>query len=146
MMDKIQLESISEKYPILFYDGVCNLCNDSVQFIIKNDHKDLFRFAPLQFLGTDFIREIIPDKNIPDSVILLYQHQYYSFSDAVLKSLGLLGGIYKTGLLFYVIPKSLRDWVYRKIAANRYRWFGKKDICEIPDGPWQHRFLNFENN
>jgi predicted DCC family thiol-disulfide oxidoreductase YuxK len=128
---------------IILFDGVCNLCDAAVQFIIKHDKKDIFRFVALQSdLGREIVKHIgIDTKNI-DSIIL-YQPgiAYYYKSEAVLEIAKSLGGIFYLGTLFSIFPTSLNNNVYDYIAKNRYKWYGKKESCLIPTKELQAKFL-----
>jgi predicted DCC family thiol-disulfide oxidoreductase YuxK len=134
---------LSATYPVLYFDGVCNLCNSTVQFIIKHDKRKQFRFAPLQSVpGKAVLQQIGGDAQ--DSVILQYNRKYYSKSDAVLQVMKLLGGVWKTSLIGYLLPRFFRNMVYDWIAKNRYRWFGRQDECMIPTAELRSRFLDYE--
>lgn len=128
--------------PIILFDGVCNLCNSSVQFIIKRDSKKIFMFSSLQ---SDAGQDILLQNNLGNldfsSIILLEDGIIYDKSTAILKITRRLSGIYKMGYLFIIIPKFIRDFVYNKISKNRYKWFGKKDSCMIPTEELKLRFL-----
>ena len=130
-------------YPVLFFDDVCNLCDSSVQFIIKHDKKKQFMFAPLQSpLGLLAQKEAYgPGREIA-SVILLYNNTYYTRSAAALHTLRLLGGAWAVLYAAIIIPSFIRDAVYNFIARNRYKWFGKKNTCMIPSPGLKARFLN----
>ena len=101
---------------ILYYDGLCVLCNKSIRFIINRDRKNQFKIGLLDAYKSE-------DKQ--DSVILVHKGNKYHYSTAVIKSLILIGGIYKLAALLFIFPKSLRDFVYKIIAKNRYKWFGR---------------------
>jgi predicted DCC family thiol-disulfide oxidoreductase YuxK len=134
---------IPKNKKIILFDGVCNLCDSAVQFIIKHDKKDIFRFVALQsHLGQEIIKHIgIDTKNI-DSIIL-YQPgiAYYYKSEAVLEIAKSLGGIYNLGTLFSIFPTSFNNRIYDYIAKNRYKWYGKKQSCMIPTKELQTKFL-----
>ncbi len=123
----------SNSHPVVLFDGVCNLCNSSVQFIIKRDKKQVFRFASLQSaFGKKMLEQFqLTDKNI-DSVILVDKNLVYIKSSAALQILKKLGGIYSVAYVFIIVPKFLRDGVYDFVARNRYGWFGKRESCMIP--------------
>lgn len=128
--------------PILLFDGTCVLCNAFFQWVVKRDTSGKFHFATLQ---SDFGQQIIKENGYHtnvDSVILVKDGKASIYSEAVLKALMLLGGIYnwigKLGLLF---PRFLRDTVYQFIAKNRYKWFGQK-ACMIPDQRIRERFID----
>lgn len=130
--------------PVLFFDGVCNLCNRFVQVVIKQDKKRLFRFASLQSGAGTLVKTQIEQAgvSVPDSLILSYKSRIYYKSDAALKTARLLGGVWSVLLVGYVIPKTIRDGFYDFVAKNRYSWFGKKDECMIPTPELKARFLD----
>ena len=118
--------------PIILFDGVCNLCNNTVDFVIRKDKHKQFRFVALQSAAGEKLSE---NFNIPpetDSVILLDKNQVYFESDAVLKIAGLMGFPWNLPLVFKIIPQNTRDAVYKWIAKNRYKWFGKRNTCRLP--------------
>jgi predicted DCC family thiol-disulfide oxidoreductase YuxK len=132
-----------ENKKIVFFDGVCNLCNASVLFIIKRDHKDQFRFAALQSpIGELFKKERGIDSDKMDSIIL-YEPKvaYYTRSTAALKIGKSFGGLWLLLSIFEWVPESIRDFFYNSIARNRYRWFGRKENCMIPTPELQSKFL-----
>lgn len=120
-------------HPVILFDGVCNLCNSSVQFIIKHDKKGIFRFASLQSeFGKKIIQQFdLANKNI-DSVMLLENNAIKLKSTAALQIAKGLSGIYSALYGFIIVPRFIRDSVYDFIARNRYRWFGKQESCMIP--------------
>jgi predicted DCC family thiol-disulfide oxidoreductase YuxK len=112
-----------------------------VDFLLKRDRKKQFRFASIQ---SEAAQLLIRKFQIPaetDSVILIKSNQVYFESDAALKIAGMLHFPWKTGVIFRIIPKKIRDNIYRWIAKNRYRWFGKRDICRIPDPSEKESFI-----
>ena len=128
---------------IILFDGVCNLCEASVQFVIKYDKKDVFRFVALQSeLGKEIIKHIGLDiKNI-DSVILYEPGIAYNYkSAAALEIARNLGGFFHFGTVFKLIPNGLRNLIYDYIARNRYLWYGKKDSCLLPTEEIKSKFL-----
>lgn len=134
---------MTEQSPIVFFDGVCNLCNSTVQFIIKKDTEKRFRFASLQGKNG---QETLHRFNLPasdfHSFILLEGDNMYSRSTAVLRMLKLLGGGWKLFYGFIIVPKFIRDAVYNLVARNRYKWYGKRDECMIPTPELRERFLD----
>lgn len=128
---------------VILFDGVCNLCNSSVLYIIKRDKKDVFRFAPLQGeFGQKYISERKIDTSKVDSIILVEPNvAYYTKSAAALKIGQSFGGVWKILWLFEQLPASFRDFLYDIIAKNRYKWFGKKDACMIPTLELKAKFL-----
>ena len=131
--------------PVLFFDGVCNLCNGVVQFILKHDKKKIFLFAPLQSeAGKEAIEKATPIyKHAPDSVILFYKGKWYTRSSAALQVFRLLG--FPWSLLFagIIFPVFLRDPVYNFISRHRYKWFGKRSECMLPAPGVKERFLSW---
>ena len=127
---------------IIYFDGICNLCNWSVRFILKYDKNVVFLFASLQ---SEFTKKHLVHFNeaerINESIVYQDHQVFYTKSDAVLKILNDLGGVWKLFYVFKIIPQNLRDWLYDFIARNRYRLFGKKDNCMIPSPEVKDRFL-----
>lgn len=130
------------KHPVILFDGVCNLCNSSVQFIIKHDKKGIFRFASLQSeFGKKIIQQFdLANKNI-DSVMLLENNAVKLKSTAALQIAKRLSGIYSALYGFIIVPRFIRDSVYDFIARNRYRWFGKQESCMIPQPEFKKLFI-----
>lgn len=131
-----------ENKKIILFDGVCNLCNKTIQTIIKHDKDDVFRFAPLQ---SDVGRQIINERGIDtenlDSVILIEPGvAYYHKSTAAIEIAKNLKG-YSWLRIFKPLPEGFRDGIYSFIANNRYSWFGKKDNCMVPTPELQALFL-----
>jgi len=129
-------------HPVILFDGVCNLCNSSVQFIIKHDKKRIFRFASLQ---SEFGKKIISrfdlkNKNI-DSILLYENSSVSDKSTAVLFILKKMGGIYSVLYALIILPKFIRDGIYDFVARNRYRWFGKQESCMIPTTELKKLFI-----
>lgn len=127
---------------IILFDGVCNLCTSSVQFIIHNDPKKLFLFASLQSDAASEILLQFPVKKVDlNSIVFIENAQIYDQSTAVLKIARKLRGGYSLLYGFIIIPRFIRDWLYKLLANNRYQWFGKKDRCMIPSVELKDRFL-----
>lgn len=136
-------ESIISDHPVLLFDGICNLCNGSVIAIVNRDPQAKIRFASLQSeLGQKLVTQHQLDQKDIDSVIMIYEGQAFVKSDAVFRVLQLLGGFYRLFLVFKILPRGLRDLIYDWIAANRYVWFGKRDVCMIPTPDLDDRFLS----
>jgi predicted DCC family thiol-disulfide oxidoreductase YuxK/O-antigen ligase len=130
-------------HPILLFDGVCNLCNGSVQLIIRRDPEARFRFASLQSaVGQRYLGELGVDRQAVDSVILIEGDRWYKESDAALRIARLLGGPWRALAIFRLLPRPLRDGLYRVIARHRYRWFGKRESCWLPTPELRSRFLD----
>jgi len=135
---------VKEEKKIILFDGVCNLCNDVVNFIIKRDRKDVFRYASLQ---SEIGKQLISERNINtskiDSILLIDPNTtYYHKSTAALRIAKQLSGIYPLLSVFIIFPTFLRDWVYDFIAKNRYKWFGKKETCMIPTPELKALFID----
>lgn len=129
--------------PILYFDGVCNLCNGYVQFIIKHDKKERFRFAPLQSAaGRVAAVSSMAKANEQESVILEYRGKYYRRSAAALHTMRLLGGGWALLYAFIIIPPFIRNGVYNLVARNRYKWFGRQDKCMVPTEALSARFIS----
>jgi predicted DCC family thiol-disulfide oxidoreductase YuxK len=130
-------------HPVLLFDGVCNMCNHIVIFIIKRDRKATFRFASLQSqTGADMLQQHgLPETDM-NTVILMDESHYYTKSTAALHVFKRLGGLWSLLYVFIVIPKPIRDIFYAWVARNRYKWFGKKDQCMIPTPELKNRFLD----
>jgi len=128
---------------IILFDGVCNLCNGAVNFVIKRNKKDLFRFAALQSeVGKRLVAERNIDTSKIDSIILIEPGvAYYTKSAAALKIAGTFGGIWSLVNVLNLIPSWLRDIVYDLVARYRYSWFGKKDSCMVPTPELRAKFL-----
>lgn len=131
-----------ENHPVIFYDGVCGFCNNSVQFVLKHDKKGVFRFAALQ---SEYARERLRD--YPEAFrdmstfVLQDNGKTYLRSDAALRIFRYLGGAWPALSALLVVPAFIRNGVYNQIAANRYKWFGKLDECLLPDPAVRKRFL-----
>jgi predicted DCC family thiol-disulfide oxidoreductase YuxK len=130
------------RQPIVLFDGVCNLCNGSVQFILKRDSQARFRFASLQSeAGRSLMREHGLDPEALSSVVVVEGGRAWQESSAALRIVLHLPGGWKLLRVFAVVPRPLRDAVYRLIARNRYRWFGKTETCWLPTPELKGRFL-----
>lgn len=134
---------MKNKQPIIFFDGVCNLCNGAINFIIDRDKTAYFRFAPLQ---SKEAAKCIPTsvRENTDSIILLDSGKIYSKSTAALKVAKDLDGLWKTFYVLIIFPKFIRDFVYDFIARNRYNWFGKRETCRLPTEDIKNRFLEMD--
>jgi len=134
-----ELKDISKEHPIIAFDGVCNLCNGFIQWLIKRDKKQKFRYTTLQSEEGDLLKSLT---NVDgDSVLLIYKEEIYALSDVGLKCMQIIGGAWTMVYWLIFFPKGLRDWVYKLIAKNRYSWFGEKDTCMIPDPSIKSLFL-----
>ncbi|MDC3414325.1 thiol-disulfide oxidoreductase DCC family protein [Aquibacillus sp. 3ASR75-11] len=129
------------KSNIILFDGMCNLCNGSIQFILKRDPKQHFVFASLQSeAGKRMINEYgIPENT--DTFILIEHGKWYSKSSAALEVCRNLKGLWKLLVVLRLIPRPLRDSIYTIVAKNRYKWFGSRDHCMIPTPENKNRFI-----
>ncbi|MBC7866074.1 MAG: thiol-disulfide oxidoreductase DCC family protein [Gloeobacteraceae cyanobacterium ES-bin-316] len=129
--------------PVILFDGVCNLCNESVKFVVNHDKQGLFKFASLQSeKGQQLLKQYNLSVTEFNSFVLIQNNQAYIKSTAALMVAKQLSGVVKTLYVFRIIPTFLRDLFYNFIALNRNRWFGKKDSCMIPTADLKARFLN----
>ena len=130
-------------HPVILFDGVCNLCNASVNFVIDRDPDGVFRFGALQ---SDAAAPLLAACDVPadylDSIVLVEDGRCFTDSTAALRIARRLGGPLGWLGAFLAVPKPLRDVVYHWIARNRYRWFGKQDACRIPTPDLRARFLD----
>lgn len=129
--------------PVVLFDGVCNLCHAAVKFIIKKDKKNLFRFASLQ---SSFAQSVLQKFHLTgetlNSFIYLEKGKVYTRSTAALMVAKQLSGWWPLLSAFMIVPRFMRDAVYKLIANKRYKWFGKKDECWIPTPALQSKFLD----
>ena len=127
---------------IILFDGVCNLCNGFVQFIIKRDRNAIFKFAALQ---SDYGQAFLKSQNLNPvelkSVILIEGEKIYTQSTAALKITRYLDGAWKLGYAFIIVPQFIRNGFYKIVSKYRYKWFGKKDQCMVPNTELKNRFL-----
>ena len=142
-MNKIKDSSNSSQSAILLFDGVCNLCNHFIQFIVKRDPQAQIHFASLQSESGQAIlrKHQLPTEELL-SVVLVEGENVYTHSTAALRALKILGFPWSWLYIFIVLPEGLRNLVYDWIAANRYRWFGKRAHCMLPDEELSQRFLD----
>ena len=138
----------AESNPIVLYDGVCGLCNRLVQFLLKRDTDNRFRFASLQSeWANNLLRDHGLDPNDLDTVYVVKDYgqpeqTLLARSDAILYLLNQLGGVWKLSGVGRVLPKPIRDAVYKVVARNRYRVFGKYESCMLPDPKHRAKFLD----
>lgn len=130
---------------VILFDGVCNLCNGAITFIIKHDKKDVFRYASLQSeIGKKLAAKHDIDLQKVDSIILITNNKAVSKSTAALRIAQQLSGAWPLFIVFLIVPTFIRNGVYDFIARNRYKWFGKKDACMIPTPELKSKFLDYE--
>lgn len=134
---------IPKNKKLILFDGVCNLCNSSVQYIIKHDKKNLFLFAALQSnVGKSVIEAYHIDTKKTDSILLYSPKKGIDYkSTAALKIASKLGFPINVMSVFFIVPPFIRNWIYDFIAKNRYHWYGKKEACMIPTPELKSRFL-----
>jgi predicted DCC family thiol-disulfide oxidoreductase YuxK len=139
----MEIHELPKDKKIILFDGVCNLCNASVQFVIKRDTKDRFRFVPLQSdLGNKILNHLGVNREQTDSIVLYEPGKaYYYKAEAALKIINELGGLYQLLNILQIFPKFLSNIVYDYIAKNRYRWYGKQENCMMPTPELAAKFL-----
>ena len=142
----MQNKHSADKYPkpempIIFFDGVCGLCNSFVDVIFNADKKGTFLFSPLQGQTAKQYITDLPTESGEWSIVYVDENDIYEQSEATLKILERLGGIWGLFSIFSFLPKSFRNYVYRLVAVNRYRIFGKRETCRIPTEKEKARFL-----
>ena len=131
-------------HPVVLFDGVCNLCSASVNFIIDRDPKATLRFASLQSVAA---RELLKQHGItlpegdPDSILLVDGGRVYDKSGAALRIAGKLRSPIAMFWIFLIVPWFIRDFFYKIIARNRYKWFGKTEACRVPTPELKERFV-----
>jgi len=128
--------------PIVLFDGVCNFCTASVQFILKRDKRVRYRFASLQ---SDAARRLLEpclrSGPVPDAIVLVENGECVFASTAALRIGRSFGGVWRLLGMFWIVPRPVRDAVYRWFARRRYGWFGKRDTCYVPTPEERSRFL-----
>ncbi len=128
---------------IVLFDGVCNFCNSSVNFIIKHDTKNIFLFATLQSeKGKELLNKFKIDVQKMDTIILIENENYFIKSTAALKIAKHLNRLYPLLFALIIIPTFIRNFFYDIVAKNRYKWFGKKDVCMIPTKELKSKFIS----
>ena len=133
---------LAQDKPIIFFDGVCGLCDRFVTWVLKRDRRRIFFFSPLQgqtasrSLGIPYSEELLKTIVLKEDSILYYR------SDAVFKILWQLGGIWKIVALLRYLPKGIRDWGYNMVSGHRYQWFGRSETCRLPRPEEKDRFLS----
>ena len=129
--------------PVVLFDGVCNFCNRAVNFILRHEKKAILKFAPLQSeAGRRLARQYGLNSDQPESLVLIEEEKLYLRSSAALRICRYLRGGWPLMIGFIIVPTVIRDLVYRWIAANRYRWFGRRSQCMVPTEENRSRFIN----
>jgi predicted DCC family thiol-disulfide oxidoreductase YuxK len=132
----------AETGPIVLFDGVCNLCNGAVQFMLRHDRRKRLRFAPLQGqFGQQVLHEHGLDTSTLQTLVFLDNGKVYTHSTAALRAMRALGGGWVVLSWLEVLPRGFRDMVYRWISRNRYRWFGRREKCMVPVPGVLDRFI-----
>lgn len=127
---------------VIVFDGVCNVCNRWVRFLLPRDPAGKFRFAHCQSAyGTDIMRRLGEKPDDPSTVVLVDGDRLYVRSTAILRTLAALGGGWRAALVLLIIPQPVRDAAYTHFARRRYRWFGRTEQCVQPEVRWHERFL-----
>ena len=129
------------EHPVILFDGVCNFCNGSINFLIKLDKKERLRFSPLQSEFGQVMLKFEKLPPVPNSFILIVGDKWYEKSSATLKIFEFLPWYWKWTKVFWLVPKFIRDGLYDFVSKRRYKWFGKKDQCMIPTPEVRKRFL-----
>ena len=139
----MEIDQLPAGKKIILFDGVCNLCDSAVQYVIKRDKNDVFRFAALQSeIGKKILNHIGIDPKKTDSVVLYEPGlAYYYKSDAALEISKYLSGFINLSNIFRILPRISRDLIYDAVARNRYKWYGKKTDCLIPSAELKAKFL-----
>ena len=134
--------SVSEVKPIIFFDGVCNLCNGAVLFVIRHDKSARFTFVSLQStFGQEKLKQFGLSSDQLNTIVLLSKGQIFTKSSAALEISKNLDGLWPAFYFFKIVPRFIRNFFYDFIAQNRYRWFGKQDACMIPTPELKARFI-----
>lgn len=133
---------VQDKYLVVLFDGVCNLCNNAVDFIITRDSKDKFKVGALQDKVTQKLLEDYKiNKDYIDSLVFIHKDSVFYKSRAALEIARNLGGLWPMMYSFIIVPPVIRDPIYDWIARNRYKWFGKKETCRLPTDKERNKFL-----
>ncbi|NHM03633.1 thiol-disulfide oxidoreductase DCC family protein [Flavobacterium celericrescens] len=139
----MEIQDLPKDKKIILFDGVCNLCDTSIQYVIKHDKDDVFRFVALQSeLGQKLLKHIGINPIHIDSIVLYEPGiAYYYKSTAALQIAKGLKGIFTVATVFQILPTGFRDLIYEYVAKNRYQWYGKKESCLVPTPALKSKFL-----
>ena len=131
-----------QEHPIILFDGICNFCDSAINFLVRHDKKSRIRFAALQSqIGQQLLKQHNLSTTSFDTFVLIEKGKTYTRSTAALRVCRLLPGGWTIFYGFIIVPAFMRDGLYKLVAQNRYRWFGKKASCMIPDASVRQRFL-----
>jgi predicted DCC family thiol-disulfide oxidoreductase YuxK len=140
--ETVDLAGVLDDGPVLFFDGVCNLCSGAVQFVVDHDPQGRIRFASLQ---SDVGRAVLERLDLPrddlETVVLVEGNRAYTKSAAAIRVCELLGGVYRLASVGWIVPRGVRDRLYDVVAEHRYQWFGRKDQCMVPTPELRSRFV-----
>lgn len=140
---EVDLGAVVSEGPVLFFDGVCNLCNGAIQLVIDHDTHGTIRFASLQSdAGQAVLDRLDLSSEDLETVILLEGNRAYTRSAAAIRVCELLGGVYRVAGLGWLLPRAVRDRLYTFVADHRYEWFGQKDQCMMPTPELRERFVD----
>jgi predicted DCC family thiol-disulfide oxidoreductase YuxK len=143
MKERSPLDASSTDLPIVFFDGVCNLCNGYVDFMLRHDRKGRFLFAALQGrVARARLGDNLPTSGELASIVLLDEQGLHAKSEAVLRALMGMGGAWRLLRPLLFLPPGLRDTLYDFVATHRYRWFGRRETCRLPRASERRRFLD----
>ncbi len=133
----------TDRAPVLVFDGVCLLCSAWVAFVLRHDRRGRIRFAAMQSsAGRNLLEAHGLDADDPLSFLFVSEGKGHTQSDAILRLVGSFGGAWRLVAVLRVLPRVLRDALYRLVARNRYRWFGRRDHCLMPEAAVRERFLD----
>ncbi|AFL84473.1 hypothetical protein Belba_1886 [Belliella baltica DSM 15883] len=133
---------IQDDYNLVLFDGVCNLCNQAVDFIIRKDKRDKFKVGALQDSEVkEILKDYTIDENYLDSLVLIQGDQVFYKSSAALRIAKDLGGVWQIFYIGILLPEAFRDNIYDWIGRNRYKWFGKKETCRLPTSDEKKKFI-----
>ena len=134
--------SFADDRPLIVFDGVCALCSGFVRFVLRHDRRAQFRLAAIQSeAGAALAARFGVDALAPETMLLIEGDKVLQMSNAALGICRGLGWPWRAFGIFRIVPRPLRDLVYRWVARNRYRWFGRRETCWIPEPQWRDRIL-----
>ena len=138
------MTSIPKHKQLILFDGVCNLCNSSIKYVIKYDKNNVFLFAPIQgIVGAEVIEKFNLDSSETDSILLYSEEKGLKIKSSAALAIALKLSFPRNLIsFFYIIPPFIRNWFYDYIAKNRYRWYGKRDSCMIPTSELKSKFMD----